>query len=57
MGRATRLLALVGPNPVGEDMLIRDLGLPTATVAAAIVALELAGRLLRHPGGAVSLVP
>lgn len=54
-GLEGRLLAMIGPTPVGEDMLIRDLGLPTATVAAAIVSLELDGRLIRHPGGAVSL--
>jgi DNA processing protein len=38
-------------------MLIRDLGLPAAAVAAALVDLELAGRVLRHPGGLVSLSP
>ena len=36
-------------------MLIRDLGAPAATVAAALLDLELAGQILRHPGGLVSL--
>jgi DNA processing protein len=51
----TRLLALVGPTPVAEDLLIRDLAQPAAAVAAALLDLELAGRILRHPGGLVSL--
>jgi DNA processing protein len=50
-----RLLALLGPSPVAEDCLIRDLALPAAAVAAALLGLELAGRVLRHPGGFVSL--
>lgn len=50
-----KLLSLIGSTPVGEDILIRDLGLPTAIVTAAIVSLELDGRIVRHPGGAVSL--
>lgn len=51
----TRLLGLLGPSPVAEDALIRDLALPAALVAATLVELELAGRVLRHPGGGVSL--
>ena len=38
-----RLLALLGPSPVAEDCLIRDLALPAAAVAAALLGLELAG--------------
>lgn len=49
-----RLLALLGPSPVEEDALIRDLALPAATVATLLLELELDGRLLRHPGGRVS---
>jgi DNA processing protein len=52
---AARLLELLGPAPVAEDALIRDLAQPAAAVAAALVDLELAGRVLRHPGGLVSL--
>jgi DNA processing protein len=40
---------------VAEDLLIRDLAQPTAAVAAALLELEMAGRVLRHPGGLVSL--
>ena len=50
-----RLLGLLGPSPVAEDCLIRDLAQPAAAVAAALLELELAGRVLRHPGGLVSL--
>lgn len=50
-----RLLSLLGPAPVEEDALTRDLGLPAAAVAAALLDLELEGRVLRHPGGKVSL--
>lgn len=50
-----RLLGLLGPAPVEEDALTRDLALPAATVAAALLDLELDGRVVRHPGGKVSL--
>ncbi len=50
-----RLIDLLGPAPVAEDCLIRDLAQPAGTVAAALLDLELAGRILRHPGGLVSL--
>jgi DNA processing protein len=54
-GLAARLLELLGPAPVAEDALTRDLAQPAAAVAAALVDLELAGRVTRHPGGLVSL--
>jgi DNA processing protein len=54
-GVAGRLVALLGPTPVAEDMLIRDLDAPAASVAAALLELEMGGRVLRHPGGLVSL--
>ncbi|MFO1210198.1 MAG: DNA-processing protein DprA [Amaricoccus sp.] len=54
-GLAERLCGLLGPSPVAEDLLIRDLAQPAAAVAAALLELEMAGRVLRHPGGLVSL--
>jgi DNA processing protein len=54
-GLSGRLVELLGPTPVAEDVLIRDLGAPAATVAAALLELEMGGRVLRHPGGLVSL--
>ncbi|WP_373877478.1 DNA-processing protein DprA [Paracoccus kondratievae] len=46
-----RILARLGPSPTEENMLIRDLGMPAAALAPAILALELSGRVQRMPGG------
>jgi DNA processing protein len=54
-GLPGRLIDLLGPTPITEDMLIRDLAAPAAAVAAALLDLEMAGQVLRHPGGLVSL--
>jgi DNA processing protein len=48
------ILALLGPSPLAEDQLIRDLALPAATVSAGLLALELDGRVARQPGGLLS---
>jgi DNA processing protein len=53
----TRLITLLGPTPVGIDDLIRLSGLPPAIVRTVLLELELAGKLGRHGGGQVSLVP
>jgi DNA processing protein len=52
---APRLVARLGPNAVAEDLLTRELAAPAAAVSAALVELELEGRVRRHPGGLVSL--
>jgi len=52
-----RLLDLIGPVPVAEDLLIRELGQPPAAVSAALLDLELAGLVQRHPGGLFSRAP
>lgn len=52
-----RLLALIGAAPLAEDALIRESGIHPSAVAAALVDLELEGRITRHPGGLVSLSP
>lgn len=49
-----RILDRIGPSPLAEDQLIRDLGLPSQQVAPALVSLELEGRILRQPGGLLS---
>ena len=49
------ILARLGPSPLAEDQLIRDLASPAQAVTPALVALELDGRITRHPGGLVSL--
>jgi len=45
------ILNSLGPAPVAEDQLLRDLGLPASAVAPALLFLELDGRVLRQPGG------
>lgn len=49
-----RILDLLGPSPVAEDQLIRDLALSAAQISPALVMLEIQGSVRRHPGGLVS---
>jgi len=44
------ILAHLGPAPVPEDQLLRDLGLPASIVAPALLFLELDGRVQRQAG-------
>ena len=46
----------LGPAPVAVDEIVRQCGLTAATVATALLELELAGQLERHPGNMVSAV-
>lgn len=50
-----RVLAQLSPNPVEEDALIRDLGIPPSILSPVLVQLELAGKLTRMAGGRISL--
>ncbi|MDO5632111.1 MAG: DNA-processing protein DprA [Paracoccus sp. (in: a-proteobacteria)] len=50
-----RILSSLSPSPTEEDSLIRDLGLPAATLTPAILSLELQGRLTRLAGGRLAL--
>lgn len=52
-----RLLSLLSPTPVSIDDLIRMSGASTASVRIILLELELAGRLERHGGAMVSLIP
>jgi DNA processing protein len=56
-GLTGRLVALLGPVPVPEDSLIREIGGSAPEIGAALLDLELAGRVVRHPGSLISLVP
>jgi len=47
----SQILSRLGPSPLAEDQLIRDLGAPSETVAPALVELELDGSIARAPGG------
>lgn len=49
------LLPLLGPVPVPIDELLRQSGLAPASLQLLLLELELAGRLVRHAGGRVSL--
>ena len=49
-----QILARLGPSPLAEDQLIRDLDIPAAMVTPELVALELDGRILRQSGGLLS---
>ena len=50
-----KILSLLSPSPVDLDDLIRESGIAPAAAAGIVLELELAGRILRHPRGAVSL--
>jgi DNA processing protein len=47
---------LLGPAPISVDDLARQSGLPIRTVHMTLLELELAGRIERHGGNAVSLI-
>ncbi|MGK7651790.1 DNA processing protein DprA [Roseovarius sp. B08] len=50
----TDILNRLGPAPLAEDQLIRDLSAPAAQVSPALTDLEVTGKITRHPGGLVS---
>ena len=50
-----RLLELLSPTPVDADDLIRESQMDAGAVSAMILELSLAGKVIRHPHGAVSL--
>jgi DNA processing protein len=51
-----RVLSLLGPSPTGVDELVRECQMSAASVHTALLELELAGRVERHPGNRVSLI-
>jgi predicted Rossmann fold nucleotide-binding protein DprA/Smf involved in DNA uptake len=51
----TRLLALLSPAPIDLDSLGRMLSLSPQILRAALTELDLAGKLVWHSGGRVSL--
>lgn len=50
------MLELLSPTPAAIDDLIRQSGLPPAAIHGALLTLELAGRVERHPGNRVSML-
>lgn len=55
-GKEAGLIDLLGPSPIAIDDLVRQSGLPIRTVQMTLLELEIAGRLERHGGNAVSLI-
>ena len=53
-GLEARLLAALGPEPVGLDLLVRQCGRTASEVQEALFTLELEGLIDRHPGNRVS---
>ena len=51
-----RIVALLGPSPVGTDELARSAGIGIRVVQTVLLELELDGRIERHGSGAVSLL-
>lgn len=49
------ILSRLGPSPVAEDQLIRDLEIPAGQIGPALVELELDGKIRRQSGGLLSL--
>jgi len=45
----------IGPTPTHIDTIIRECSIPSPALSAALLELELAGRLERHPGNLISL--
>lgn len=51
-----KILDRLGPSPLGEDQLIRDLGATSRIVSPALTDLELEGRISREAGGLISRI-
>ena len=50
-----QILHRLGPSPLAEDQLIRDLALAAHNVSPVLTDLELEGRIKRQPGGLLAL--
>ncbi|WP_224817096.1 DNA-processing protein DprA [Hasllibacter sp. MH4015] len=50
-----RILAALGPTPLAEDQLTRDMRAPARDMAQALAVLEMSGRITRSAGGMVQL--
>ncbi len=52
----SKILNRLGPSPLAEDQLIRDLAMPASSVAPELLSLELEGRIQRQAGGLLSRI-
>lgn len=50
------ILSRLGPSPLAEDQLLRDLNLAPTDLAPELLTLELDGRIARQPGGLLTRV-
>ena len=50
------ILSRLGPSPLAEDQLMRDLKVTSAELAPELLSLELDGRIARQPGGLLARV-
>ena len=48
------ILARLGPSPMAEDQLIRDLAMPASSLTPELLTLELDGKIERQSGGLIS---
>lgn len=51
----SQILGRLGPTPVAEDQLLRDLGVSTGQAAPMLATLELDGAIIRQPGGLICI--
>ena len=51
-----QILARLGPSPMAEDQLIRDLATPSYLIAPVLIDLELDGKIARQAGGLLARV-
>ncbi len=56
VGLSATVLERIGPSPLAEDQLIRDLALSAAALAPVLLALEIDGQIERQPGGLLARV-
>ena len=51
----TQILSRLGPSPVAEDQLIRDLNMSAKDIGPELTNLEIDGKIQRQPGGMLSI--
>jgi DNA processing protein len=49
-----QILASLGPSPIAEDQLLRDIGAQTSRMIPILTNLEMDGQIRRAPGGMIS---
>ena len=50
------ILSRLGPSPLAEDQLLRDLNVAPTDLAPELLTLELDGRIARQPGGLLTRI-